>query len=174
MPKLNRCDTPPPPGPRYRIRRLRHGESMQFILLGPMCGLYTHWTGSRTEPCYENKKDCAGCRTGKPKRWKGYVHVWNEAIPGEEFLEFTPTAAALLNDLLGDAAELRGNRLMMERGGGDKSRLKLSLLCHYEKLRSNHPLPQTRDPLETLSRLWNDPNLKDDRDNGDDKPRLAV
>jgi hypothetical protein len=117
-------------------------------------GVYTHWAGNHSEPCYDNKKQCPGHKRGLPLRWKGYVHVFNQVTRNEEFLEFTPTSAKQLLDQFGESNPLRGNRVQMVRGRGDKARLTLTALTAATVTNPGIILPEPKDPYETLCKLW--------------------
>lgn len=155
MGNLLRCDTPPPPGPRHIIRRIRANEKKQFVLLSKLHGCWTHYNGRTTQPCFDGKKQCEGCQRAFPKRWKGYIHCLNQTDATEEFLEVTPLFAKQLESCVGTIGpKMRGNRILVERGRGDKSRLRLELQSHCDVLPSCPALPDPKEPWETLERLW--------------------
>lgn len=164
---LNVCHEPPRPGPELRLVRLREKERGTFVVLGPLWGCYTHWNGQRSEPCFGDSKSCPGHRRGLPVRWKGYLHViWTEKRE-ECFLEVTPLAAGdLLNVIGGKDAPMRGVRVQIERGAGNKARLRVTLLPAMPK--TDH-LPQSKDPEEILKDLW---NRNDDQKKRQDVPAV--
>jgi len=153
MKKLARQDTPPRPGPNLPLIRIKSAEPKAFIILGSgIRGQWTHWNGKASEPCYEPKEECNGCRRGLPRRWKGYIHVYTVAEKKEGFVEVTPTAADILKHFLPADASYRGECIMLNRSSNsEKGRLKCSVHAPYANVAS---LPAERDPLETLAKLW--------------------
>jgi hypothetical protein len=148
---FNRQDTPPRSGPELPVVRLKaSGSTMVVILSASLWGIWTHWNGSKTEPCYREKKQCPACKKGLPKRWKGYLHCWDYAKKREIFLELTPTSADQLLSQCGKDVPLRGNRMNVNRGAGDKARLRLTVLTAVPPAE----LPAGRDPEVTLQKLW--------------------
>jgi len=62
------------------------GEERECVLLGPMCGLETHWVSGRTIPCLGESE----CRVHhEPVTWKGFAPVlcknwtWRGKSPGD-------------------------------------------------------------------------------------------
>jgi hypothetical protein len=152
MSTLNTCHMPPPNGPELLIIRLRAGKKLTCVILShALWGVWTHWNGSRSEPCFSEKSHCNGCKRGLPKRWKGYLHVWDFERRRQVFVELTPTAAESINNQVGLGSVLRGYRVSLERMKGDQSRL----IVHVHPM---HPdvesLPSAKDPDATLRKLW--------------------
>lgn len=151
---LNTRNDPPRPGPDMSIVRLRAGQKVTVVVLSKQIwGCYTHWAGRYSTPCYADKSRCPGHKQGLPLRWKGYLHVWDYNIRDDYFLELTPTACHNLLDQVGRGMDLRCQRLMIERGKGDKARLYVSVQTPHDKI-SDKPLPEAKDPFKTLCRLW--------------------
>lgn len=152
MPPLNRQDRPPRGGPEMLVLRLKAGVTKLFAILSPsLWGVWTHWAGSKSEPCFQDKKSCSGCKRGLPKRWKGYLHCWDYHDKREVFFELTPLAADAILEQCGEDAPLRGNRIQVVRGAGDKARLKVTVLSAVPR---DQVLPEAKDPAKTLSKLW--------------------
>jgi hypothetical protein len=152
LPRLNRQNQPPHPGPPMLIRRVKKNQTITVTFLcRSVWGLWTHWAGNRSEPCFEDKKDCPGHKRGLPLRWKGYYHVFNHDSRAEEFLEVTPVIADYVNSLLGKDEPLRGNRANVSRGASDNSRMRVNLLTRTAKL---DQLPPEKDPMAVLMNLW--------------------
>jgi hypothetical protein len=150
--QLNRQDRPPKSGPDLWIRRLK---KKQWVIVTILCdsiwGVYVHWNGSKTEPCFEDKKKCPGHARQLPLRWKGYLHVWDHERKEECFLELTPLSAEQLLEQLGQLCGMRGSRCRVERMDGDKARLRVTLLGAGDH---HGELPAEKSPLPTLSKLW--------------------
>ena len=154
MPSPRRDDIPPPTGPTLKIFRLKANKSGTFALFGSRVhGFWTHWAGGCSEPCTEPIENCVGHQRQWPLRWKGYLHChWQERAE-EGFLELTPVARDELLLLLGGEEELRGSRVTVARGGGDKSRLKIGIMPRW-KAWSGTEVPPEKDPENTLIKLW--------------------
>lgn len=151
---INRANEPPRPGPEMQVVRLKAGQELHATVLSDaLWGCYVHWNGSRSEPCYADKKQCPGHKRGLPLRWKGYLHVVDNHRQTECFLELTPLAADQLIAQVGTGEPLRGQRLSMRRMSGDKARLKVTLLAHHTAV-SKAELPRAKDPYATLVKLW--------------------
>ena len=149
---LNRQNHPPRGGPSMPIRRVKAGQRKQFAILSrSLWGVWTHWNGKQSEPCYQEKKQCGGCKRGLPKRWKGYLHAYDFMDKEECFLELTPLACDQLLAQAGDKEPLRGNRVLVERGAGNKARLTVTMLTPVQSVSS---LPAEKDPQSALQKLW--------------------
>lgn len=92
--------------------------------------------------------------------------MWNDSQKQNEFLEITPDAAKQLEVLIAPAKNFRGNRIVVERGRGDKARLRIALLSHHSQIGNAKELAQEEDPKPTLMELWglNDVSFGDDND----------
>ena len=148
---IDRDDSPPRPGPEMEIKRLRANQSLSVTLLSALWGVWTHWNGRCSEPCYKDHKKCAGHRKGYPRRWKGYIHAIDHASREEIFVELTPLACQCLLRQLGSATRLRGQVVRIKRLGGDRARLEVFVMPpHPEHLQ----LPKEKDPYPILAKLW--------------------
>jgi hypothetical protein len=156
MPELRLAEQPPTPGPRDEVHRLQGGEEFSCIILSPkIWGPWTHWTGERSQPCYEPKNSCPGCQKGLPSRWKGYIHVIDIFRRKECFLELTPKSAELLTAQKDPDQDLRGLSFTLQRGKGSKA--KLSVRRTYGRTPDNQ-MPPARDPEPVIRLLWNMPS----------------
>lgn len=79
------------------------------------------------------------------------MHVVNADNRKQVFLELTPTAARCILDSLSDEKSLRGVRIKVVRGKGDKARLQVTVLG---RMSDESKLPEGKDPYQTLSALW--------------------
>lgn len=149
---LNLANEPPAPGPRLLVLRLRAGQKCSFVILSEtIIGIWTHWSGRASNPCFTPKEDCEGCKKGYPKRWKGYIHCIDKSAHRHVFLELTPMSATSLRGQIPGGSSLRGFSLSAERGRGDKARLAVLIEQYCPKISD---LPQAIDPIPTLSELW--------------------
>jgi len=164
-----RDDYPPPSGPKYRLFRLKAGERINFSLIGTrIYGYWTHWSG-RTDPCIEPKEECQGCKRQDPQRWKGYVFCQRDDNGELGFLELTPLGKKKVLDLLGGERHLRGGRIKVMRGAGDKSALSYMLLRHWFAEFEGVSIPEDVHPEDTLRILfeWRRPGRQDRPKNGE-------
>lgn len=154
MVPLNRRNAPPPPGPEYRIIRLKANESIHVTLLcQAIWGVFTHWDNKARQslPCFEPTSSCRGHKLKLPLRWKGFLHCLTNK--GREiFLEITPTAAEDLRSQLGSVEELRGKHLVIKRMAGDKARLQVNVWAVAGL--DPDKLPPEKDPYKVLLSLW--------------------
>lgn len=154
MAGLFRQDEPPRPGPSLPLMRLGAGATVRFLLLNSrLFGLWTHWVNKKSIPCLEPQAKCEGCKTGACRRWKGYVHAVNMHNRQEGFLELTPVAAQQLLEQAGRGNSLRGLQVQVQRGGGEKARLKIDVQFS-RPLTSAEKLPEEKSPEITLNELW--------------------
>ncbi len=153
-PMYRRDDSPPIAGPRLRVIRFKANEQSNVSLLGTKIhGFWTHFA-ARTEPCTEPKDLCHGCQQKWPLRWKGYVHAIREDRQEEGFLELTGKNRETLLHHFGRQELLRGQRLLVRRGKGDKTELRMlpvrSWLAEFQEV----AMPDEMDPEETLRALF--------------------
>lgn len=147
-----RQNTPPAPGPEFRIVRLRANEELTFLCASrEPWGFWTHWLSNRSSPCFKSKKTCPGCRLGAPSRWKGYLFIVDQELKRECYLEVTPQAARSLMDQMQPGQKLRGLHLRVRRMGGDRARLKVQQLSNRD---FSENMVEDRDPFPTLAKLW--------------------
>jgi hypothetical protein len=143
---------PPRPGPAMPILRVKAGQEMHFVILSEsLWGIWTHWAGNRSEPCFAENATCPGHKRGLPRRWKGYLHVWHIDKRLEAFIELTPTAAHCLLDQAGKNCSLRGLRLKLRRTGASNGRLLVNLLPANPSMEG---FAQPKDPESILCKLW--------------------
>jgi hypothetical protein len=151
---LNRQDTPPKPGPARPIIRVQGDEpTIVHIASNRLWGVWTHWDGHRSQPCFQANEECEGCKKGHPKRWKGYLHAWSVKLKREIFLELTPTTAENLLAQLPNGQDLRGLWIKCSRVNGQRqARIKVEIIEPPNSWPTmKMPL---KDPRETLDLLW--------------------
>jgi len=154
MGKVRRDDSAPPRGPSLRIFRLKANDHRTVSIFGThIHGFWTHWSGSASEPCTEPKTECIGCQREWPLRWKAYIHCHVQELQEEGFLEMTPVVKDQLLLEVGGEKELRGSRITIQRGKGDKARMQVRLISRWQSLTSA-AMPPELDPEDTLVRLW--------------------
>lgn len=153
-PMYRRDDSPPIAGPRLRVIRFKANEQSNVALLGTVIhGFWTHYS-ARTEPCTDPKEECHGCINKWPSRWKGYVHAIREDRQEEGFLELTPKNREDLLAYCGRAELMRGCRLLVRRGKGDKTALRMMPIRSWRAEFDEVAMPEETDPEETLRSLF--------------------
>lgn len=155
MAELNRQDTPPAPGPRAKIYRVKTTTRQIFQVLSPVWwGVYVHWNGKTTEECTGNSKVvCEGHKRGFPVKWRGYLHCLHLNNDGEPcFVEFTPDGAAQIEQQRTEGSTLRNYRIDVSRTSNSKgARYRCVLL---EPIGNGANLPLAKDPETELRKLW--------------------
>lgn len=152
-PQLNLDPNPPRPGPTLWIFRLKGAEMKTFLCLSRgIFGIWTHWMGRASAPCFADPLVCPGCKNLAPKRWKGYINVHCYEARRNGFFELTPVTSDNLLSMYDQGGSLRGERFNVSRGKGDKARLKVQPLQSHQDLSS---LPEEVSPEGTLRALWN-------------------
>lgn len=151
--KLNREDRPPQgPKPLKLVRVKRGWKAVYTILSTSLFGVWTHWDGRTTIPCFKAKQRCQGCANAMPKRWKAYLHCYTTEADKDFLLELTPRACNMLLSEVPEGKMLRGLKIRVERSpGGRNGRLMASIVGtdpHVQRL------PAAKDPYNTLAFLW--------------------
>lgn len=160
---------PPDPGPQLRIERVRANRSLEFVILSDIFGLWTHWLGDESQPCFKGKP-CPHCKRELPRRWKGYLHALFTNKKGQGFVELTPLTARKIMDLCGTETALRGYRIKIWRHAGDKAHLGVEMLPPCE---IKGKLPDAQDPWTVLAKLWKLPGTDKRKLDGGDRQELA-
>ena len=143
----------PPPGPKGpQVYTLTANDRLQVVVLGSkLHGFNTHWISGRTQPCVEPRSNCRGCVCKCPRRWAGYLHVYNSARKNTIFLAITPEGKEQLFQGL-DGLDLRGAHLVVTRERIDKrAPMIISVMGHSEP---NVKLPPEIDPAPVLAKIW--------------------
>jgi len=157
---IDTCDVPPPDPAPGRIYRLRASQAFDFIILGKTWGVNTHWTGQESQPHFRAEGKCPGCKKRDPMRWKGYWYVLPLGPkPRLGWVEVTPTIVTSVEAQAGVKGELRGLRVLLARGAGDRAHVKTTLQPPCEV---RGALPEDSDPYRLLLKLWGfDPTQKE-------------
>lgn len=152
MSEIHFDNNPPAPGPALFIKRLKGGEDIVVcVLANEIKGIWAHWSGKKSEPHFFDSAHCPGCQAQRPKRWKGYLHVYDYAGNKELILEVTPASAVQINRLCACSSKLRGERIRLQRSKGDNGRLTVSVLAVEPKIDA---LPKEKDPRPSILKLW--------------------
>lgn len=163
-----RDNVPPKREGELWIERMKANGRKQFTIYSRhLWGIWTHWDGKRSQPCYKDKKKCLGCGKGLPTRWKAYVHAYDHIKRMQVFVELTPTASRSLLDQIGKGLALRGVVMTLQRTAAQNGRLNV----HLDKVTdATMHLPAEVDPFQTLCSIWGitrpDDQVDDDRYEG--------
>ncbi len=150
---FNRDDTPPSPGPKWWVERIRPDQEGLFTVFSrSIYGVWTHWGLYGSQPCFSDPKQCHGCKQNQPKRWKGYLHAYDHHHKRQCFLEVTPGMAEEILKQVGQDQPIRGYRLKTKRGKGAKARVRVEVLA---PLAVGPDLVDEKYPEDTLRKLWN-------------------
>jgi hypothetical protein len=144
----------PDPHPHTRhLQRVPKGKALVFTCLSrEILGIWTHWTGQRTQPCLDCGQPCPWCQKEAPRRWKGYIYAQDCNSGQTAVVEVTPGAARQLGNQLHGMKDLRGLQVRLERTpGGGNGRLNAIVVGAYPHLEL---LPIEIDLRPTLNRLW--------------------
>lgn len=154
MAEIFEDDVPPKPGPRIEIVRIKANQACELTVYSiKIHGYWTHWLGSCSGPCFKDRSKCPHCKNGMPRRWKGYLYCWLNMVSDSVFIELTPTAAKSIRDRVGPVQSLRGYRMTVTRGNGNKAWLKVDLKSRHQDV-SDSILPDPISPTKTLMQLW--------------------
>ena len=153
----------PPPGPSRYVRRVAANEKIEFLCFSPSWWtVWTHYDGRHTHPHFKDEKKCLGCKKSWPRRWKGYLDVFNYETGNREFLEIAPGLADAIEKALSKGADLRGQRFSVKRGNSATARCRVEFLAHITAKSPGYVLPKAEDPRDTLMSLWGLLHVKGD------------
>lgn len=152
-PNVERGD-PPPREYRGFIRRVKPGSDVHCVVVSPQFWItWIHYQG-RSIPCFKSRGKCPGCTLQLPRKFLGYLYIFNQESKRHEHLELPRDAANDLRDMLGGKGELRGTRFHVKRKGGAKGTLVFDLKSRIEEVAPGFDLGPDKDPKEILAYLW--------------------
>ena len=151
--ELDRCDKPERKAEVLWIETVKGNERQKFIVYSPsIFGVYQHWTGKRTVPCFKNRDHCPGGHKEGNRKWRAYVHAWSFKRSEPVFIQLTDEAVNKWYRQISKGLTLRGQIIYVIRSEKDNGRL------HVEVDPNVHPdpkrLPPEVDPLPSLWRMW--------------------
>lgn len=151
---LDRGPRPRDTGPGIWVRRMKANEHGNFVVLGDKIEDYwRHWDGFNTIPCITPHEMCPGHKSQFPRRYKGFLHVWDSTLKQEQFLELTPVAATCVIQSLPPDQSCRGCRLSVKRGAGKKARMVVTVWQSLT-VEEMHGLPPQKNPTPDVLKLW--------------------
>jgi hypothetical protein len=149
-----RDNTPPKPGPKHEVKRLKANEKIVCTILDDeVQGYWIHWTDRHSIPCNSRREECEGCNLEMPTKWRGYLSVLDHRDMERKLIELTACAAESMQLQLGTTRDWRGWNCELTRGNGDKARLTVrgGTRCNETTLST---LPIGLDSLGILTDLW--------------------
>lgn len=153
MDDIRWADRPPDQSrlPHLPLMAARPGRPIRGIITSTrLRGVYTHFLGSRTQPCM--KLNCPGCEKKLPSRWEGYVSLWTAAPSKHIIARLTEAAANEIAENAPDYQNLRGLTINLERAS---TRANSRLLAKVEVLENNQVrLPAEPDLIAHLVLIW--------------------
>lgn len=148
-------DAIPARGPELFIKRMKGGESRLYVIVGTTIrGIWIHWNQKTNASEPHMQHDCPGCKHNMAKRWKGFIHCYDESSHQEVFLELTPTSAAALQSAVLSAELMRGTVVTVTRGAKANSRLSIHVQAYR---RDPKILLPEKDPRPSILKLWGMP-----------------
>jgi hypothetical protein len=152
-PLFARCDEPPNLPRVTPIKKIGDTDSIKVIVLATkLFGVWTHWNGDNTVPCLAHSHPDECPYHQMPKRWKGFLHCWNDYLNTTFFVEVTDLAAQKLTAELPEGRPLRGAKFVLGRERQTrKAPISVSYQGHYEGPKQ---LPREETPEVTLAALW--------------------
>lgn len=149
-----RDNTPPKPGPKHEVKRLKANERITCTILDDEpAGYWIHWAVRHSIPCNSRREECDGCRLEMPLKWRGYLSVLDHHDMTAKLVELTAHSAESMQLQLGTARDWRGWNCELQRMNGDKARLVVrgGTRCTQQVIDT---LPAALDSLGILLDLW--------------------
>lgn len=145
---------PPPVGPESEVVRVTTTAVQNFVLIAKVPkAVNIHWTGTRSAECTHADGYCELCEKRSKKKYKVYIDAIRLSDNVRVFLELTQTAWNMLNNQLFDNEDCRGRYVAISKGAGGP-RGKYVVLVTSTRVPGS-TLPDEKDPLPILRRLWN-------------------
>jgi hypothetical protein len=176
--ELNVCPVPPVRKDILFVENLVHTDTSVFLCYSPFIwGTFTHWTGSRTVPCFKDHKRCPGGHKEITMRWKGYLHCFSHQRRQAVILQVTDDAARKLLQALAPGQSLRGMTIKGRRAGHKKGPCNM-WPDQYAALRTDQELAEHIDPKRSIFNMWKFAWVEwsinsDPVDNPDQLPKVA-
>jgi hypothetical protein len=131
--KLTPCGAPKMRGDILWVERLKGGEESKLVVCSnKVYGFYTHWTGSRTVPCWENHDLCEGGHTENSLRENYFVQCWSQKKNKQVFLYLTPEARNQFFAQMEGNKSFLGQTIVVRRTGAKNGRLLVELAQYAE------------------------------------------
>jgi hypothetical protein len=126
--KLSSCGAPRSKGDILWVERLKGGEEKKLVITGKrVYGFFTHWTGTRTVPCWENHDLCEGGHTENTLRENYFLQCWSLNSNKGVFLYLTPEAERMFTAQIESGKTILGLTLRVRRTGAKNGRLIVEL-----------------------------------------------
>jgi hypothetical protein len=151
--KLNTSSSPPRRSSVLWVECIRGNERQKFTVYSPVIfGVYQHWTGRRTVPCWENHELCQGGHRESTLKWRGYIHAWSYTRNSAVFVQLTGESIDCWWNQIARGVSLRGQQIYVVRSKADNGRLFVEVDKY--STRDANKLPEPLDPRESLFKMW--------------------
>lgn len=126
--RLSECGAPRGRGDILWVERLKGGDTQKFIVVSnQLYGFYTHWTGAKTVPCWENHELCEGGHTENTLRENYFLQCWSCKSNKAVFLYLTPEARNQFFAQTDAKKGYQGITIVVRRTGAKNGRLMIEL-----------------------------------------------
>lgn len=133
MNRLSSCGAPRMRGDVLWVERLKGGEEGKYVICSnKMYGFYTHWTGQRTVPCWENHDNCEGGHDDNSLRENYFLQCWSTKKNKQVFLYLTPEARNQFFAQVEGGKSFQGLTIIVRRTGAKNGRLLVELAQYQE------------------------------------------
>jgi len=145
-------DNVPKGGIDIYVFRMPADRALSFTAWGDeIKGMNVHWLGDRTAMHFDPAEECEHCLTNKPKKWKGYLHVYCSELHQEVFLEFTQRTAESFKMQVANCNHIRGCVFQLKRGKSKNARMDVRILA---PVAVTEVLPAGKDPRPFVLKLY--------------------
>lgn len=133
------------------VERLKGNDSQSFVLASnTLHGFYTHWTGSRNVPCWENHDFCDGGHKESTLRQNYMIRAWSLKKKKMVFLYLTPGAVMELEDQMGDEKQMMNIPIVVTRDARNNGLLHVQISQFTSTARISS---KDLDPWESIMNL---------------------
>jgi hypothetical protein len=132
--------------PSYaQIRRCTPTSPLRGVAISEYLGADLHWLNGRSSPHIEPQTDCPGCTEKRPRRWEGYLWLWEPQTSAIRIAAFPPGPLTEFDAYIAAHGTLRAATVELAKPGGKpSSRVRARLT------RSTYGLDQIPSPPATL------------------------
>ncbi len=130
------------------VERLKGEDQQSFVIASKkLYGFYSHWTGKRSVPCWENHALCEGGHSDENLRENFLLQAWSLKKNRMVFLYLTPEAARQLEDQIQPGTPYLGLPVIVTRTKANNGRLhiRVSEFTTSQKLSTREV-----DPFESV------------------------
>lgn len=131
--KLSTCGAPRARGDILWVDKLKGGEEGKYLICSnKVYGFFSHWTGQRTVPCWENHDLCEGGHNENTLRENYFLQCWSMQKNKGVFLYLTPEARNQFYAQVETTKSFNGLTIVVKRTGAKNGRLNVELAQYVE------------------------------------------